>query len=266
MRKCLLILGLLSSLLVNAQVEKPAEKTKEDPGQPAAEPPAETARVSTDYRFPDKNLIIAHQVSGNNIWYALLEYGSHANITPFVFERFTVLDDRNLCMVRLNEKFGVIDLKGQLVIPCIYDEMEPLFIGNTNYFIVAQKNGRYGIIDAQRSVVIPIEYEKITKSHNATTYAEVVKNSKAGLMDLATHKMVIPAVYDEVLVRNKGLVQVKNGLFTTLFNLKGEKVFSDWYTQLYLNDNLTFIHVEKNGRKGLVDLTGKQRLDRKSVV
>ncbi len=59
-------------------------------------------------------------------------------------------------IVKLNGKFGVLNHENKLVIPCVYDFLENIYISNE--FIVTINN-KFGIVNSDNSVVLPIEYD-----------------------------------------------------------------------------------------------------------
>ena len=59
-------------------------------------------------------------------------------------------------IVKLNGKFGVLNHENKLVIPCVYDYLENIYISNE--FIVTINN-KFGIVNSDNSVVLPIEYD-----------------------------------------------------------------------------------------------------------
>ncbi|WP_205508818.1 WG repeat-containing protein [Longitalea arenae] len=322
MRKFLLVLGLLSTLFVNAQTKRPAAKKKETkkeekpvkkvvPVEKAVEvvqdievveePKVESISIEsvkeegivesvmapvmeevkreetktgttsnnstnvvdgepfyiyTSYR--EKNLIIAHTGADyENKRYALLEFFSKKKITPFIFENISSFYDSDLSQVKLNSKHGVINTKGQIIIPCIYDEMSTMTIDGMVYYVV-NKGGRDGVINAQNETVIPFEYDNLRKSYNSSMHLEISKGGKYGLMNFVSRKMVIPAIYDRIDVLSNNLVQVRKGNQYTLFNLSGEQVFSNWYTQLDIYIDGDYALVELNGKKGVISIAEKK--------
>jgi hypothetical protein len=214
--------------------------------------------IYTSYR--EKNLIVAHiGADYDNKKYALLEYFSKKKITPFIFESISSFYDNDLSQVKLNSKYGVINTKGQIIVPCIYDEMSTLTIDGVTYYVV-NKGGREGIINAQNESVIPFEYDNVRKSYNANMHLEVSKNGKYGLMNFVSRKMVIPAIYDRIDVLSNNLVQVRKGNQYTLFSLTGEQVFSNWYTQMDIYTDGDYALVELNGKKGVINMAEKKTI------
>ncbi|OQP51068.1 hypothetical protein A4H97_04440 [Niastella yeongjuensis] len=207
--------------------------------------------------FPEKNIIIAEKGSGSDKLYAVLEYSSKKKITEFIFERLEglVLKD-TLAFVKLKGKWGIINIKGQFVIPCRYDHIYPQTIEGKLYYFV-QNEGRSGVINLSNEIVFPLEYEYFSKPGKSATLIQVAKNGKFGVMDFVTRKMAIPMIYDRMNVLNPDLVLVKKGTMSTILKLNGEKVFSNWYSELDVR-YLKIVIVTLNGKKGLIDLTEKK--------
>ncbi len=186
-------------------------------------------------------------------------------IIPFAYNSITCNERKQWCKLLILEKdgnVGLADLKGQLKIPSIYQEISPCFYDETNRFIV-KKNNLFGIIDIDQNIIIPIEYNEIS---NWVEYGPdehfVTKNKKKGLIS-REGKTVIPPIYDEILVDNSKLIKVKkNSLFGTV-NWKNEIVNQIEYEQIlwewpYLtNKELDTIYLKKNGKYFSTDTKGK---------
>jgi hypothetical protein len=59
-------------------------------------------------------------------------------------------------IVKKNNQFGVLNHKGEVVIPLEYDE---LFSANGYYTV--RKGGKYGLLDMQGKLVLPAEFERV---------------------------------------------------------------------------------------------------------
>lgn len=57
-----------------------------------------------------------------------------------------------------SNKFGVLNEKGDTIVPIIYDEIS---LSGQARFIV-QQEGRYGVLDMQGEEVIPVRYDRIS--------------------------------------------------------------------------------------------------------
>lgn len=102
--------------------------------------------------------------------------------------------------VKTNNKFGLINKAGTVLIPVIYDGL----VQYLNYkYMVVSLNGMQGIIDLEAAknkmlpIKIPISYGAITQIVNKK-YLIVSDFSKTGVIDLNNNKIVIPMLYDSV--------------------------------------------------------------------
>jgi hypothetical protein len=213
--------------------------------------------IHNSYR--DRNLVIAYKGNDyDNRRYALLEYFSKKKITPFIFENISYSSyEGEKAQVKLNGKYGVIDLKGKMIIPCIYDEMSTVTIDGQIYFIV-NKNSRQGVINDQNEVVIPFEYDNINRSYSSVIHLVVTKGNRSGVLNFVSRKMIIPLQYDHIeVLGSSNLIKVKRGNEFTLFNMTGEQVFNNWYQRLDINDDQT-VMADQKGKKGLITLAEKK--------
>lgn len=223
-------------------------------------------------------------------------------------EKFEVEDNFSYAIVQKNEKYGLINYLNEIAIPIEndlikkrrwfdylivekdnfqglytkagkeiiskkYNEIDPCFYNENDRFIV-RLNDLFGIIDINQNVIIPIEFESIS---NWVEYGPdahfVIKNKKHGLLD-REGKVIIPPVYDEILVNNSKLIKVdKNGLFGTV-SWKNEIVHPIEYEEIlwewpYLtNKVLDTVYLKKNGKYFSTDTKGKvleEEVDKKII-
>ncbi|MEO1419276.1 MAG: WG repeat-containing protein, partial [Bacteroidota bacterium] len=88
---------------------------------------------------------------------------------------------------------GVIDLKGQEVLPLVYQSIQISSFKKQVYFSV-QKGDKWGMVDLQNQVKIPIEYDQLS---GYGAYRIVKKNGKKGLSDLEG-KLTLSVMYDDI--------------------------------------------------------------------
>ncbi|WP_106154831.1 WG repeat-containing protein [Marinilabilia salmonicolor] len=102
-------------------------------------------------------------------------------------------------IVRLGNKMGTIDYKGNTILPFIYDS---IFHPHLEDFLYAKKDGRFGVIDYDGKVVIPFEYEFITRVwyDDYEEYEDnliVQKDKKLGTINMK-NEINIPLIYDGI--------------------------------------------------------------------
>ncbi len=109
--------------------------------------------------------------------YGLVSLEEKKEILPPIYDKIktarNVYDDgivyvpnpapSNVFAVQKNDKWGFVNFKGTVIIPCTYDndKANP----RTNMFVngvsIVKKDGKYGLIDLNGKIVCPIKYKKI---------------------------------------------------------------------------------------------------------
>jgi hypothetical protein len=65
-----------------------------------------------------------------------------------------------LCQVKLNGIYGIINDKGDFVVPLIYKAMPFLVPFGESYFIGVKKDEKYGVINASNEIIYPFEFDE----------------------------------------------------------------------------------------------------------
>ena len=179
-------------------------------------------------------------------------------------------------------KFGLINKKGEEVIPIQYDKLPEYGYNNTGtYFseeatMIVQLNRKYGMIDSKNKVIIPFEYVSLWKAGNQL-YGASKESGQVGIIDQKGN-VVVPFVYyqiggaghrqtftNEMILVKKS--KIENGVpFETcgFIDKTGKEVVSIQYKEIKsFNKNghaMTILpHVDNPHRSGLVGLIDKKR-------
>jgi len=102
---------------------------------------------------------------------------------------------------KIDGKSGVSDKYGNDVLPSVYEQIE--YIENSNLFIVS-KDEKYGIIDDKGELKVPFLYDGIYTPYNKNginnnhTYVMVRLNDKSGILSLENFTETISPVYDSI--------------------------------------------------------------------
>ena len=196
---------------------------------------------------------------------------------------------QKLMTIVLNKKYGMMDQKGKVIVPTIYDDMSyscntGMPGGFVNGFVGVRKNRKWGYMNEAGKVIIPLMYDEIhefkdglaavgkggtildsSKIYLPWSVHNPFKNSKYGFID-KTGNTIIPFTYDGIMNGcnhdagfYSGLAVVyKNGKYGFI-NKFGKVVipftFDDVYT-LGFSDGKA--EVVKDGRTFLIDKTGKE--------
>lgn len=107
-------------------------------------------------------------------------------------------------------------------------EPKYLYISNPNKYglcIFEDVDGGLGYINLQGKIVIPACFDFISSfSHG---FCKVTTNNETGVCDVQG-EMIVPASYDDVLIRKKFIMVVKDGLWGA-YSLDGVKILDPLY-------------------------------------
>jgi|GEM_PF-6139266 len=131
--------------------------------------------------------------------YGVLDGNNAKIITAPVYDHVEVL--HGLMSVRIGNKYGVVNPKGEEVLKVIYDSVK-ITAPNT---ILAGNNGLYGFMDAQGETRLPIKYQGILPNYRWKYNAKMDKNirlavkenGKWGFLN-SKNEPVIPLKYEQV--------------------------------------------------------------------
>ena len=127
-----------------------------------------------------------------------------------------------LARVKQNGKWGYINTKGEVVIPCVYDWSRNDSGEFSEGLACVKQNGRYGFINTEGEKVVPCIYDE--GDAFAEGHALVKQHRKYGFVN-AKGEEVIPCIYTYAYPFSEGLALVwQNGRYSFI-NTKQEEVF-----------------------------------------
>jgi Ca2+/Na+ antiporter len=117
-------------------------------------------------------------------------------VIPAVYNYVKEAIDDDLLIVNMNGLYGVIDNKGNKIIPFIYTS---IINGSTNKtFIAKRENYKNGVIDDHNNVVIPLEYSSLIPwGKYYIAEKKIYDNTFKGLLS-SNGKVVINFIYTEL--------------------------------------------------------------------
>ena len=131
-----------------------------------------------------------------------------APATPFIYTPVTYVSDNRIGVLRDYDKMGFLDLEGNEVIPCIYDEIGAFRQGRT----MVRKGDLYGIVDTLGHIILPIEYHSHSDRGIKYTYfdglALVEKDNRYGFVDLEG-RFVVPLSLQSAFPFSEGTAAVQ---------------------------------------------------------
>jgi len=165
------------------------------------------------------------------------------------------------------KKEGVINIKGNVILPAIYDELSVNEEDDNDRIesIKVKKDNKHGMFNKKGKVLLPVEYNTID-GYFYETY-KVKKNELYGLVD-TKGTILIPVIYDDIdrYQSGGGFIKVKkNGLYGAYFAKEGKKttikkILSTEYDEIsnlyHENNQVELIKIKKDGLYGVYNREG----------
>ena len=107
------------------------------------------------------------------------------------------------CPVRMKDKWGLIDEKGNLVVNCQYDEMQQLI---TEHLLAVKTGDFWGVIDTSGKAILPPTYSAISPFNSGI--AVVQKGSKFGYINADGKELIKPKFDAAQPFDNSGIARV----------------------------------------------------------
>ena len=189
----------------------------------------------------------------------------HGNIViPLIFSDANSFY-HGMAAVRLDDKWGLIDTSGKLIIPNDYDSISLPHDGLVRASIGGE-DSRYGFLNLNNETVIPFDYHYAEDFREG--FAVVVKNGKQGVIDKQNNIVIPMAEYDYILNTDSDEPETKDWQFrlgtydpprVLILNSQGEQVFPTYQITGFFKNGL--INVKKNGKWGFVDGNNQTKID-----
>ncbi len=124
-------------------------------------------------------------------------------------------EEKKLCFVKVDQHWGVINSKNEMVLSTIYDD----FIIQRKNLILVKKGKAWGAFNENLQMLIPLEYDEI-KPLDCDSYA-FCRNGKWGALN-ENNPVKIPLLYDEIRSYACGLYAVRQNGKWGFVNKKAE--------------------------------------------
>ncbi len=140
---------------------------------------------------------------------------------------YEIFDNRIL--VKVNKKYGIIDLDENIIVPIKYKSYKTL--GNNLY--LTKLNGYYGIISSKGEILYRNEYDSIKPMLDTFV---LKKYGKYGLVDI-NGKLILECDYDKIKKLDEYILVKKDGLYQ-VYSSSGNLVSKDKYKKVRIERNV----------------------------
>lgn len=140
--------------------------------------------------------------------------------------------EENVLKVKQNEKYGLIDLNGKELLPCEYEEIEPLK-GIENSLII-KKDGKVGISNNKGNIIVEPNYKEVRNLGETYKdgYITIDEDGKYGLIS-TTKKQLLANEYEKIeQIYMPNYYLIKEEGKTKLINTSGEIILEDGFEDI----------------------------------
>ena len=170
------------------------------------------------------------------------EYSSN----PYIYD--------SLIIVEKNKKYGAIDYKGKVLIPCKYNQLSY----SDNILRAKDDNGRY-IFNGTGKMIVSSDYETDYDYYGYEGILKVKKDNLYGFID-KTGKVISSCIYDEAEEFQDGFAIVCKGEKWGVIDRNGKEAIPCMYNEIsHFNNGIAVVDIE--GETGFVDVNGKSTFD-----
>jgi len=137
----------------------------------------------------------------------------------------------NRLIVKRDKKYGIIDLKENVIVPIKYQK----FITDGNGIFITKLNGYWGIIDSENNQLVKNDCDKIKSLHDTIL---IKRYNKYGLADL-DGKIIYDVKYDKIKKLGEYII-VQDGKKFFVLDSDGERINDFSYKKIKLERNTLY--------------------------
>ncbi len=171
-------------------------------------------------------------------------------------ESNNIFFDDNILLVEKDNKYGLIDYEGKVILNCDYDGIEALKKIENSFII--KKDNKQGIVDAKGKIIIEPTYKEIKSigDNYQNGYIVINEKNKYGVIDF-TGNQVLENKYDDIsqVYGNNMYIIQENGKYK-LIKKSGETVLKDFDSIKSIDDER--IIIKEDGKYGIKNISGKE--------
>ena len=161
---------------------------------------------------------------------------------------------QNYYPVKINQKWGLMDINGALVVSPKYEVIgTPQKFGYT----LMQQAGKIGLLNKKGQLLLPAKYEEIKILDS--NFISVIFNQAQQVLTANGTIVLKGKEYKDFKVLNRELLSFTKNDLVGCVNTKGAIIVEPSYDGITLYKN-QYLKIEKRKQYGLVDLTGKSIL------
>lgn len=209
----------------------------------------------------------------NNLWYATSilkvskdnKYGiidiSGNQLVPCEYDSITALKGvENSLLTEKNGKLGIIDNVGSVIIDNKYKKIEPISNRYEAGYIVTADNGKQGVINFTKTVALKDKYDDVKNVYGNGKYYIVKEENDWKIVD-TEGKTYLKGKYDDIIsVNGENAIIVKDNKYGVVQITDGKNIIDTNYDNITYGTGNNYI-VKNKSKYGIINTEGNKVLD-----
>jgi len=173
---------------------------------------------------------------------------SYKNITGYIYDNICCINE-GLAGAVVEGKWGLINMKGGMVIPFQFEEINDFYDGIANVKV----NGKWGCINPKGEFIVAPKFDKIGGFYD--NFATIVNDGKWGFVD-ENGRIIVKPQYSDASIFSEKKAAVKVGHKWGYINKYGKIIIAPTYESAgAFSEDLA--PVQKNGKWGFIGKEGE---------
>ncbi len=168
-----------------------------------------------------------------------------------------IVGTKNAFITIKNNKQGIVDNFGNILIQNNYEQINSLTTKYENGFIVKSENGKYGIVNSNGGKVLEEKYEEIKNIYGNNMYV-VKENSKWKIIDTEGNTYLENSFEDVKQINSDNIILKKNGKYG-IITKSGDVKVSPEYDDLTYAFTDTYI-AKKAEKYGIINTNNEEKV------
>ena len=186
-------------------------------------------------------------------------------VVPCIYDWVGIFNDKGIVDISNNHLIGFINTKGEEVVPCIYDKVKRIYDNTNNIYknsaIAVMKDGKWGFLNAKGEEIIKPQYDNVSESRSDYLFFNVKSNGKYGYID-AMGNEILPCEFDrEGRYLGGHCLEVCKDSKKGIYNLISKKMISPFVYEECWGDIDGYFEVKKNGSTYYIDSIGNEHVN-----
>lgn len=158
-------------------------------------------------------------------------------------------------IVEKQGKVGLVNSLGQTIINIDYSSIQTLEEGYKSEYLVMNEEGKYGIVSTSGTKILEPKYEQIKYLYSTEAYAVKLDGSAATLVNNKAETLQTSEGEEYIYAKGENVVISKDGKFG-LEKLTGEAVIPNDYEELKYAFSIYYI-AKKDGKYGIINVNNE---------